>query len=94
VFVGVGGRLLTPPLASGCLAGVTRALLLEAGVAEEVLLPMRELAAAEEAFLASTTREVQPIRAVDGVPLPACPGPLTQRAADAFAELLTRSFDP
>jgi branched-chain amino acid aminotransferase len=94
VFVGVGGRLLTPPLASGCLAGVTRALLLEAGVAEEVLLPVRELAAAEEAFLASTTREVQPIRAVDGVPLPACPGPLTRRAADAFAELLTRSFDP
>lgn len=89
VFVGIGGRLVTPPLSSGCLAGVTRALILEnvPGAVEEDL-PLDALAGADEAFLASTTREVQPVRAVDGVPLPACPGPLTTAAADVFQRLV------
>jgi branched-chain amino acid aminotransferase len=40
VFVVIDGRTLTPPLSAGCLAGITRALLLEVGVAEEAdLLP-------------------------------------------------------
>jgi branched-chain amino acid aminotransferase len=95
VFVGIGGRLLTPPLSSGCLAGVTRALLLESGVAAESDLPLSTLASADEAFLASTTREVQPISSVDGNALAGpCPGPLTQAAAAAFADLVTRSLDP
>jgi branched-chain amino acid aminotransferase len=94
VFVGVGGRLVTPPLSSGCLGGVTRALLVEAGVAVEADLPVDALAAADEAFLSSTTREVQPIRAVDGNDVPSCPGPLTEAASAAFAELLTRTLDP
>ena len=88
VFVGARGRLLTPPLSSGCLAGVTRELLLESGVAEEEDLAASALAAGDEAFLTSSTREVHPIRAVAGRPLPACPGPLTRRAMDAFAAVL------
>ncbi|MGI8791701.1 MAG: aminotransferase class IV [Acidimicrobiales bacterium] len=94
VFYVVDGRLRTPTLASGCLAWVTRALLLELTDADEVDAPVGALAAAEEAFLTSTTREVQPIRAVDGVVLPAAPGPATTAAAAAFADLVTRDLDP
>ncbi len=94
VFVGIGGRLLTQPLSAGCLAGVTRDLLLaEAGIAEQDL-PLDALAGADEAFLTSSTREVQPIRAVDGRALPAAPGPLTAAAAAAFAALVDRDLDP
>jgi branched-chain amino acid aminotransferase len=89
VFVAVGGRLLTPPLASGCLAGVTRALLLEelaaVGIpALEEDLPMSALEQASEMFLTSTGREVQPVRTLDGRPLPAAPGPLTTRAQEVW----------
>ena len=70
VFVAVGGRLVTPPLSSGCLAGVTRDLLLELLDVVEEDVPLSALAAADEAFLSSSTREVQPISAVDGHPLP------------------------
>ncbi|MDQ1444931.1 MAG: branched-chain amino acid aminotransferase [Acidimicrobiaceae bacterium] len=118
VFVGLGGggggRLVTPPLSSGCLAGVTRALLLEAGVAVEEDVALSALsssalsssalsssalsssggAGVSEAFVSSTTRDVQPISSIDGVPLPACPGPLTAAAAAAFAEVVRRSDDP
>lgn len=81
------GRLVTPTLAAGCLAGVTRALVVEAAGVVEEDVPVAALAAATEAFLTSTTREVQPIRAVDGRPLPAAPGPLTEAAAAAFAAI-------
>ncbi len=94
VFVCVGGRLLTPPLSSGCLAGVTRALVIELTGAVEEDLPIEALAEADEAFLTSTTREVQPIHAVDGRPLPSVPGPISSAAADAFAALVARDLDP
>lgn len=94
VVVGRGGRLLTPPLRSGCLAGVTRALVLEVCDVEEADLPVGALADADEAFLTSTTREVQPIAHVDGAPLPAAPGPLTVAAAAAFRALQRRDLDP
>jgi branched-chain amino acid aminotransferase len=95
VFVGSGGELVTPPLSSGCLPGVTRALLIEwIGDVVERPLPLAALAAADEAFLASSTRDVQPIRLVDGVPLPSCPGPQTERAAKVFAENAAADPDP
>jgi branched-chain amino acid aminotransferase len=94
VFVGVGGRLVTPPLSSGCLPGVTRDLLLELVAVAEDDLPLSALGDADEAFVSSSTREVQPVRAVDGRPLPAVPGPLTAAAASAFAGLVARDLDP
>ena len=87
VFLIVDGRLLTPPLSSGCLAGVTRALVLETTDAVEEDVPIDRLAAADEAFLTSTTRDIQPIRAVDGTVLAAAPGPVTLAAMAAFAAL-------
>jgi branched-chain amino acid aminotransferase len=94
VFVEVGGRLLTPPLSAGCLAGVTRDLLLELGYGEEVDITAEHLAAADAAFLSSSTRDVQPIDRIDARPLPQVPGPLTQKAAAAFAALVAENLDP
>ena len=59
VFYVVGGELRTPSLASGCLAGITRALLLEWYGAREVDEPIEVLEDAEEILLVSTTRDVQ-----------------------------------
>lgn len=94
LFVGVGGRLVTPPLAAGCLAGVTRELVCEVVEVVEADLEAAALAGADEAFLTSSTREVQPIRAVDGRLLPMAPGPLTAAAAAAFTDLVARDLDP
>jgi branched-chain amino acid aminotransferase len=94
VFLVRGGRLITPPLSSGCLAGVTRALVLEWAGGEETDVPLAEFASAEEAFLTSTTRDVQPIRAVDGTVLPAAPGPVTRKAIEVFAERGAADLDP
>ena len=87
VFVVIGGRCLTPPLRSGCLAGVTRNLVVESGAAEEADISLAGFLAAEEAFLTSTSRDVQPISAIDGRALATVDGPVTQAAAAAFATL-------
>ncbi|GAC1477111.1 MAG: aminodeoxychorismate lyase [Acidimicrobiales bacterium] len=94
IFVAVGGRMLTPPLASGCLAGVTRDLVLETGLAEEDDIPVAARHGATEAVLTSTTRDVHPIAAVDSQALPAAPGPLTATIAHTVAELAAGVIDP
>jgi branched-chain amino acid aminotransferase len=94
VFVVSDGKLLTPPLSAGCLAGVTRALVIEWAGAAEQDLPLAALAGADEAFLTGTTRDVQPISGVDGQALPAAPGPITKKAAEVFAMRAAESPDP
>lgn len=94
IFIVRDGRLLTPTLASGCLAGVTRALVLEWCGGDEADVPLQALYEAEEAFLTSTTRDVQPIRLVDGQVLPAAPGPITAKAMEVFAERAALDADP
>ena len=99
VFVARDGVLVTPPGDAGCLLGVTRGLVLELcgelGMdCEERALPISALADADEAFLTSTTREVQAITTVDGRALPAAPGPLTTRLAKEFSALVARDLDP
>lgn len=61
VFYVVDGELRTPSLASGCLAGVTRALILEWYGGREVDEPIEVLDRASEIFLASTTRDAQAV---------------------------------
>src|SRR4051812_21696339 len=84
VFVVTGGRLVTPPLSAGCLAGVTRDVVIELTDAFEDDLPIGALAGATEAFVTGTGAEVMPISSVDGVDLPSCPGPATAAARAAF----------
>ncbi len=76
------GELLTPPLADRILASITRACVIEECGAREEICTLDDVANAEEAFLASTVREVLPIAAVDDIALPAAPGPVTQTAAE------------
>jgi branched-chain amino acid aminotransferase len=95
VFVAVGGRLLTPSLLSGCLAGVTRDLVLESlPAADEDDLGMEVLDDADEVLLTSSTRDVQPLRMLDGRPLPGRDGPLARQAAAALAAVQAASLDP
>jgi branched-chain amino acid aminotransferase len=94
VFLGLGGRLVTPPLSAGCLAGVTRELVMELVDVVEEDVAIAALAGADEAFLTSSTRDVQPIHSIDGRPLPTCPGPLTEGAGSAFRALVERDLDP
>jgi branched-chain amino acid aminotransferase len=99
VFVVRDGEVATPPGASGCLLGVTRALVLElaeaAGIAvAEAPLPLDALRHADEAFLTSTTREVQPISHVDDHAVPAVPGPVAATLSTAFNALVAQDLDP
>jgi branched-chain amino acid aminotransferase len=96
VFVVINGQLVTPPLSAGCLAGVSRGLVIEGcGVAvDQRDVPLEVLYMADEAFLTSSTRDVQPIRSVDGRGIPSCPGAVTERIAAAYAALLAADPDP
>ncbi|WP_274556150.1 aminotransferase class IV [Streptomyces spiramyceticus] len=94
VFVVLEGRLLTPPVSSGCLAGITRALAVEWTGAEETDLPLDVLERAEEVFLTSTLRDVQAVHRIDGRRLPDAPGPVTAKAMRVFDERAASDLDP
>jgi len=104
VFVEVGGELLTPPLSSGCLGGITRELVLEWGA--EAGLPVREAAPGELPFtvlddvtaggghlaVTSSGRNLQPVTWLDGVTLE--PGPISVSVRALFERLLVERLDP
>jgi branched-chain amino acid aminotransferase len=94
VFVVLDGELHTPPLGSGCLAGITRALVAEWSGARETELPLDVLERADEVFLTSTLRDVQAVHRVDGRQLPGAPGPVTAKAMRLFDEHSTADMDP
>jgi branched-chain amino acid aminotransferase len=99
IFVVDEDVVRTPPASSGCLLGVTRALVLELcvelGLAhEEVTMPVEVLARAGEVFLTSTTREVQAVTQIDGRALPHSGGRVTAGLAEAFSSLVARDPDP
>ena len=94
VFLVVDRQLVTPPLSSGCLAGITRELVLELTEVVEREIEPGEFAVASEAFLTSSTREVGAISAVDDTVLPEAPGPVTAELTAAFAALVATNPDP
>ncbi|WP_267245788.1 aminotransferase class IV [Streptomyces sp. PR69] len=94
VFVVLDGELHTPPVASGCLAGITRALTVEWTGAKETELPFDVLDRAEEIFLTSTLRDVQAVVGIDGRPLGDGPGPVTAKAMRIFEERAAADWDP
>jgi branched-chain amino acid aminotransferase len=91
-WVSPQGALRSPSLDSGVLESITRARIIAELEVEEGTWPVADLRAAREAFLASTTREVQPVSAIDGTELPEAPGPRTREAIDAFATALDREL--
>jgi branched-chain amino acid aminotransferase len=103
VFAVYGDQVVTPPLSAGCLAGITRELLLEwaaesmpAGATsmDEANLPTGALAAADEVFLTSATRDIQPLHSLDGRPLPGADGPVARACLDLFTSRITTTPDP
>lgn len=94
VFLVLDGELHTPRLESGCLAGITRALVVEWSGARETDLPFDALERAEEVFLTSSLRDVQAVHRVDGRELPGAPGPVTLKAMKLFAERSAADTDP
>lgn len=86
------GALRTTALATGVLDSITRDRLVAALEVEEGAWRVEDLHAASEAFLASTTREIQAVSAVDGQELAAVPGPRTREAQEAFATVLEREL--
>ena len=98
VIVDVGDReLVTPPLASGCLAGITRELFLQwaAQVGLPVVerdLPMSVLGAADDVLLTSSTRNVQQVRVLDGRQVPGTE--LGRAAVELFSLRMAEGIDP
>jgi branched-chain amino acid aminotransferase len=89
----VGGEVRTPTLGSGCLAGVTRALLLEWYDVREVDEPIEVLDSAEEIFLLSTTRDVQAVHRWNDRDLGG-PGPITRELMELWAAREAEDVDP
>jgi len=91
-WVSPQGILRTPALDNGVLESITRDRLVKALHVDEGAWPVADLRAAGEAFLASTTREIQAVAAIDGIELPQAPGPKTVEAQDAFAATLGKEL--
>jgi branched-chain amino acid aminotransferase len=93
VFAVVDGVLLTPTLATGCLDGVTRGLVLEWTAAIELDLSPSELLGADEVFITSSTRDIQPVRRIDDA-VWRTPGPVTADVMAVFSERSGLDSDP
>jgi branched-chain amino acid aminotransferase len=91
-WVSVEGPLRTPALSTGILESITRSKVIRELHVEEGEFALDDLLSAHEAFLASTTREVQAVSAIDGRELNA-PGPRTREAAEGFARRLDDELD-
>ena len=92
IFVVAGGQVLTPPLSSGCLAGITRELVIEWSGAREEPLLIEILQSADEVFLTSSTRDVQPVGRIDTRTLDV--GPVTARVRADFVAHAAADIDP
>jgi branched-chain amino acid aminotransferase len=89
IFCVQEGRVLTPPLSSGCLEGVTRSLVLELGpaagiqVEERTLFP-EDIYCSDEVFISSTNRNLIGVAEVAGHAMKTSLGPVTERLEAAF----------
>ena len=97
VVVEVDGVLVTPPLSSGCLAGITRELFLEWAAADglpvvEADVSMQRWRSARTVLLTSSTRDVQPVNVLDGRPMQV--SELALRAAQLFVVHAAKGMDP
>jgi len=92
-WVSPDGRLVTPALDVGILASITRDRVVSKLRVDEGAFDVDEVRGTQEAFLASTVREVQPVSAIDGRKLPHCPGERTKEAVEAFSATLAEELE-
>ena len=96
VFIVSGGRLITPPVEEGLLAGVTRAAVLEVASEAGVAAEQRPVAAgeflhADEVFLTNSIMEILPVGRIEATEVgDGRPGPVTKRLAEAYRALVAR----
>lgn len=93
VLVVHDGLLVTPTLATGCLAGVTRDLAIEWGIVRELDVPFTVLDSTPEVLLTSTSRDLQPVSLMGERELDA-PGPIGLAAMNEFARRAALNCDP
>lgn len=98
LFIVRGGRLITPPLRSGVLPGVTRRLVIDLaraaglGVRERSLFTA-ELRDADEAFCTSSLIEIMPIVRVGTATIGyGKPGPMTRRLQRLYRDMVARAL--
>ena len=87
-WVSPQGNLRTTAVEAGVLDSITRAKIIAGTEVETGEFPLGDVLKASEGFLASTTREVQPVSSVDGHKIPTGPSPRTIEAARVFAAAL------
>jgi branched-chain amino acid aminotransferase len=97
IFAGFDGQVVTPPLRDGCLAGITREVLLN-----EVRVPgievversisIDDLFCADEVFITSTTRDLLPVSTVDRRPVAAI-GTARERLLPALRDFIRRDVE-
>lgn len=89
IFAIQGDQILTPPLSSGCLPGVTRAILLEEirlpgiSASEKIIMP-KDLEQADQVFISSSTRDFLPVSSIEG---------LNVRNERAIVQQLVKAFE-
>ena len=103
VFLVMDGHVLTPPLGSGCLAGITRGLVLQWGAEDGIDIeqrdvPMDDVVRADEMFITSSTRDVHPVTEfldADGRSVWSAPiGAMTARIGRIFASRAGADWNP
>ncbi len=97
VVLDLDGVLVTPPLSSGCLAGITRELFLEWALADGLPVverdePLDALARARDVLLTSSTRNVQQVQTLDGREVGG--SELGRAAVELFERYAAKGMDP
>ncbi|MGA7397477.1 MAG: aminotransferase class IV [Solirubrobacterales bacterium] len=93
-WVSETGNLRTTDTDVGVLDSITRAKVIERCQVETGRFPIRDVMSSSEAFLVSTTREVQPVKTIDGETIPTFPAPVTLEASAAFQAALAEELRP
>jgi len=94
IFVIRDGKILTPPLGSSALPGITRDSVMtmarDLGISlVESVIPREMLYIADEVFFTGTAAEVTPVRSIDRIPVGSGRrGPITEKLQKAFFELV------
>ena len=99
IFLVQDGALITPPVASSILTGITRDTVLK--IAHDLGIPVRkqvvprgQLYAADEVFLTGTAAEITPIRSIDRIPVGrGCPGEITKQILEQFQGITSGTLE-
>jgi branched-chain amino acid aminotransferase len=97
IFVAMNGGLITPPIGSSVLPGITRNSVM--ALCEDLKIPVREqmipremLYIADEVFFTGTAAEITPLRSVDRIKVgKGSRGPITKALQEEFFAILTGS---